>query len=263
MPIRFNYKKDSIKDDHDNLIEGFSFNLGMFKNKLNYLYYFFAKMGFTKTLEYFGFDTDEELFLTSDVPTKDYIKQYYVFSLPGDTFLLARKKSFRKRNLFACSFLIDLVDVLTTNKKSTFDDEFFTTKYWMKTLGKFFTVSNQEYKAEKILISLERIIGEDSIRGHLDDLDDADKEDTYNVLRWMLKNFNTLRFHDNRSLRYKRIQCWEYLIQPLLEFFSFAIYRLNNTRNLTMKTLTGIFNIGPNFLLKRKRKCYWEFWKCC
>jgi hypothetical protein len=36
-----------------------------------------------------------------------------------------------------------------------------------------------------------------------------------------------------------------------LEFFSFAIYRLNNTRNLTMKTLTGIFNIGPNFLLKR------------
>ena len=252
MPIRFSYKKEKLVDINGKVIEENELKLNMFKQQISYLYYYFAKFGFDGTLDFFGIDKDKDLFIAegdeTDSEVESYAKKYLIFKL--NKHLLFAKKSEFLKSPFRTSLLISFVKILCDKKN--FDEEFFTLQYWKKTLGKIFTISNQESKCQKILFSLERITDNEAARKRLDNLSDVEKSDIYHIIMWMLENFEKIRkFHDNKSLEFKRVQCWEYLLQPLLEFFSNATYRINNTRNLTIKTLTGIFNIGPNFLLKR------------
>jgi len=251
MPIRFKYKRVAMADAHDQEFEAHEFELNLFKNSISYLYYFFAKMGLHGTLGYFGYEYGDgaDLLLVEADELEDlsaYKKSiFYSFWLKGDLWLIAKKKTFKTEE--QKSFLYSLVEVL-----SVIGDVEDIEEEWLRVLGSLFTKSanSRVDKARKVLFSLERIL-DDETKRILSEIKPEDKEDTYSIIRWMLREFETHQYQDNVSLRCKRMQCWEYLTNPLLRFFSNATYRILNTRNLTIRTLTGVFNIGPNFLTKR------------
>jgi len=259
MPIRFMYKRLVYYNmANDELQGGCEFKLNLFKQKINYLYYYFAEYGLLDTLEYFGYsysndDEDVDLSIVESEDFEEMIESedpaftdYHWFHCYKKVYIRASKKRFNK-DLFDNSFLFSFINIITDVKKVDDDPEI-----WKRVLGKMFTKSTntQIAKAEKVLFSLRRILDERTKR-LLVDIEPEDKEDIYAMLRWMLKNFSEFQYQDNMNLKHKRVQCWEYLLQPLLRLFSNMSYRILNTRNLSMKTLEKAFNIGPNFLVKR------------
>jgi len=262
MPIRFMYKRLSFSDINENELEQIcDFKLNLFKQKINFLYYFFAEFGIEETVEYMGYtfsnnpEEKADLYILSaeendirEMKESDdpFFTDYYWFNAYKNIYIRARKEKFN-RDLFDKSFLYSFIDIISTVKRTEDDIE-----VWKRVLGKIFTKSTntQIQKAEKVLFSLRRILDERTKR-LLSDIEDYDKEDIYAILRWMLQNFSKFQYQDNMDLVHKRIQCWEYLLQPLLRLFSNASYRILNTRNLSLKTLTSVFNIGSNFLIKK------------
>jgi hypothetical protein len=113
---------------------------------------------------------------------------------------------------------------------------------WRKRLGRHFTQNSNSFeeKAQKILISLERILDRRT-KKNLAHVAAEDKEDVYCILRWMMRDFRELTQIDGMDVRNKRIRVSEYLIHPLLLKFSESTYRLLNSRNLTFRGLLGVF----------------------
>ena len=247
MPIRFKYKKRTFSDFIGEELTATEFNLNLFKHNISFLYYFFAEKGFEETLEFFGYEYGEEGdFFIKELTEKQvsgYSEDYYCFKLKKKNFLLANKESLQCTT--DIDFLYALVNILTSNNKINEPIE-----VWKKLLGSTFSpTSIHEEKAESILFSLRRIF--DNFTKRVLKIDEEDKKDIYTILRWMIVNFEELRYIDTMDLCNKRIQCWEYLTAPLLRYFSNSTYRILNTRNLAMKDLRSIFNINANFLIKR------------
>jgi hypothetical protein len=251
MPIRFEYRKITLKSINGDELEGLDFKLNLFKQKLPFILYFLAKKGLGKTCKYFGLSYNDDLCFYDeneiDVKTmKEHADDHYFFQIGKKYHMMVKKTAINDE--YKKSVIFSLAAVL----KDSFHDKEKDRSCWLKLLGSKFTKNTNtcEEKAEKVLLSLERILDENT-KKILSNIEDKDKKNTYSLIRWMMKTFETNRFQNNMSLGYKRVQCWEYVSQPLLRSFNVSINRILNTRGVTMKTLRSIFNIGPNFLIKR------------
>jgi hypothetical protein len=258
MPIRFKYKKMALTSRAEEEVSFYDFKLQLFKNIIPFAYYFLAEKGVPGTVEYFGLtygDLEDGCDLSLVVATEDEVaeheEEYHAFLLTedysedGHGWLMVRKEVMAKPD--KASFVGSVFQAMW--ESGCFEDG---DEEWKEVLGAIFTKSANAYrdKAENVLFSLRRIL-DDRTRRVLDKVAPEDKEDIYGILRWMITTFEQNRYQDNMDLKYKRIQCWEYLLQPLLQFFSHGTYRIINSKNLGMKQLTGIFNVGPNFIIKR------------
>ncbi len=149
---------------------------------------------------------------------------------------------------FTSDFIISLIE-LFTNEKFRFSAS--STTYWEKKFGAMFTknMNNQAEKAQKLLISFERIL--DSRTKKILDVPEDLKEDIYGVVEWMLSNFSDLIEKDNIHLKNKRLRLVEYIIYPLVSKFSSNTYRnFNDKSKVTFKKLKSLFRIKPGILIK-------------
>lgn len=256
MPMRFKHKKTFIKEysnmEEPEKIHTEEFLLYLFKVAINYLYYFFAKFGYKDTLKFFGFGDEDDIVFHEYNEDEDYSevsethKIFFLNNRKRKFMCLVNKNKFNNDTLY---FIYSLIDIMSKHYN---ENKINDNKYWLKILGAIFTKStnNQIDKANKVLFSLERIMSEESKR-LIDEIPEEDKQDTYTTLRWMIYTYNKNKYIDNMSLDSKRLQCYEYILYPLLKLFSNATTRIMNTRNLTLKTITGVFNIKKNFFIKR------------
>ena len=255
MPIQFIHRQVVLKDINKNELAATEFRLNMFKRKLNVLEYYVAKWGLENAVRYWGYEWDNDLALLSPEyaaevgkPMKDLLDEYaetcYIFKVGKNSFLIANKNSFTDKNAYnflhmICSFLKNcrFPDVV---EHAVYQDRF----------GGIFTKNNTLEKCESVLFSFERILDK-STQKSLSNVPEEDRADTYAVIRYILREFETSRWKDDQSLENKRLQCWEYILNPLLLLLSSSAYRVINTRALTMKILTSIFNFSYMFLIKR------------
>jgi hypothetical protein len=252
MPIRFYYKKEIYEDEKENIFNCFNFKLKLFKAQLNFLSYFFAKFGLYKTIDYFGLEygKNKDICIVKSSPSiinKKHDNEYSYFNIFDNYYLIVKRKILKSSLSHSyCSFIFSLLEILKKNNTIENDPE-----YWKNKLGLEFTSTstNAIEKAEKVLFSLERILDERTKK--FLDAKDEDKEDIYAILRWMINSFEENRYMDPIDLEKKRINCWSYLVLPLLLHFSNKTYQIMNTKNQTIKTFQGIFNISPNFLIKK------------
>jgi hypothetical protein len=250
MPIRFKYKRIQLKDHNKSKISATEFKLSLFKNSINPLYYYLAKMGFEKTIEYFGHSCapggDITILECTDEEVAEMANDYTVFNISGNTWLVAEDSAFQ--NQHDINFLVMLKQVLIEHPKLDNMDDI---NHWCTILGLMFTKSANAVadKTSKVLFSLERILDEQTKR-NMSEVPDEDKTDTYAILRWMIRTFDEHKWMDNMDLSNKRIQVWQFS-QPLLRQFSASTYRIVNTRNLSLKSLTSIFNIKRRTIIKR------------
>ena len=106
-------------------------------------------------------------------------------------------------------------------------------------------------KADKSILSLERILDERT-KKNLRELPPEEKQNTFDVIRHMVWNYEEIHKLDGLDLYTRRIRLYEYLIFPLLIKWSEIAVRILNSRNVDMKRLETVFsNIGAMFLVKR------------
>ena len=225
--------------------------LDLFRNRINILRYFFANRGLNETMKYFGMDEHIIIAEKADVENLNPA-EYRVHEIRGSTglcivadkdWLAADEIETEERSavsFYRTTMIATLVDALDgMQRKYILEDE---VTQWRRRLGRFFTQNSNgfEEKAEKILVSLERILDRRT-RKNLAHVHDSDKVDVYSILRWMMRDYRTLIQADGMDVRNKRIRVAEYLIHPLLLKFSESTYRLLNSKNLTFRGLRAMF----------------------
>jgi hypothetical protein len=246
MPVRFKYKKAKRKTTSGEVIKYRSFTLNIFKYALCPMSYFFAKFGVFETVSYFGLNYGED-FSIIELGRKALQRihedeEFVAFHITGDHYVKLRRSVLEDPGMASVACMI----IAHLEHASSFEDN---PDFWISKLGNVFTKTASSYhdKGMKILFSLERIVNENS-KENLP-IPAEHKLDTYGVLRWMLLRFEEHRRMDSMDLEQKKIQCWEYLLEPLLLHFSKRAYATINTRTMSIKTLKNMFNIREGFLL--------------
>jgi len=237
--------------------EGMLFVLDIFRQKVNVMHYLYAAKGLNGALDFLGATDNLVVVATAEVDA-EAAAEYTIYAAPplrgGKTapLAVAAKKSWLEASgkwgeSLALTVAASLEGVSV--EQATEDDP----KTWRRRLGRLFTQNSNSYedKAGRILVSLERVLDRRTQK-NLDHVAPDDKADVYCILRWMMREYETLSKEDNMDVRNKRIRLSEYLIHPLLMNFSEKTYRLLNSRQVTFKQLQGIFrNVNPYFVVKR------------
>lgn len=248
MGVTIRTRDIEFYDMDDNKYSGVVKVIDLFKNKLNYLLYFFVDRGYKNTMEYFlGKENLDKMHLIledSDEHKNLKNENYVMFNLKNETILAIEKNLFDRY----FKFFTNVIDILSDTELFQITDK----DYWKLEMGKIFSrnKNNYESKANDILISFKRIL-DNSTKSTLR-LKDENKEDIFAIVRWMVRNYDTLIYQDNMDLAYKRIRINEYLCYDLLIKMSNATYRLLNKSEITMKDRQTLFStLTPMYILKK------------
>jgi hypothetical protein len=249
MPIVLREKKESFDDINGESHNILTLELDLFRNKIPYLTYFFAKMGYEETIKYFKLDDIVHIVMKEDLDQleQEELDDNVIFMVTKNIALVVDKTYFYedKNNQI---FVGTILNCFNSRIKV---DKIYETDYWVKKLGGYFTTnnSNKQEKGEGILLSFERILDEWTKR--ILRTEHENKESTYAVVKWMATNYLTLAKQDNMNLANKRVRLYEYLLHPLLIKFSKGTYRVLNNRNAKADKIKTIFsNIPKGFLVK-------------
>lgn len=125
--------------------------------------------------------------------------------------------------------------------------------FWINIMAGFFTKNTDNLKkfdkVKTMLISLNRLI-DDATRKILD-LKDEDKKNTLAIIRYIIRDFETLSKADSRDLDNKRLRLFEYQLFPLRKYFSDQIYRVLNSPTRSKAVLDRRFsNLSPMKIIK-------------
>jgi len=248
MPISVKRKSIEMEDMEGKAYKTSMFFTHLFKQKINLFYYYFAKMGYYKTLEYFG--VDKSIILTENEPESFKSNTIY-FMLNKNLYMKVSKKRFNNDNYFrhCVANIFDILQDRARMKLENVNDEVGT--YWRQRLGAIFTsnTSSQIAKADTVLASFNRIFDnctKKSLR-----IDEEHKQDIYSIIRWIIKNFNSLMKKDNYSLLTKRIRLSEYICSDFCKLLSNSTYRLLNSKNVTLSKKQSLFsNIKRNIITR-------------
>jgi hypothetical protein len=172
------------------------------------------------------------------------------------TFVSVDTEALENKDTNLLSVLGSLADIKADKKKRiVFNyDDLISPWFWIDKLSIFFTKNSDPIKKfEKIktmLISLDRLM--DDATKKILNLPKEDKKTTLNIIRYMLRNFETLSTDDNQDLDNKRIRIYEYMLYPLRKYFSDHIYRVLNSTTRSANILQRIFsNLNPMYIIKQ------------
>ena len=218
--------------------------------------YIFAKFGFYGGLRFFGLEG--AIYLTRNDPNNP---DMYTFRIHDHAFL-STPKYLLDRNVLLQSVVITLCGSIIEGIDF---EEYFTDLYWLRSLGAEFSGGGAERmiaiydpeddstpdtldKGISILDSFESIYDistRDSIK-----LPMEDKETTYHILRWIMREFNALRMKDNLDIRWKRIRFAEYIASLYAFKIARGIYRVSDmNKKATIMSIRKAIRTDPNYLL--------------
>lgn len=218
--------------------------------------YIFAKFGFYGALKFMGLEG--AIYLTETDPNNP---EMYTFKIHDGAYL-STPKYLLDRNQMLQSVVVTLCGAIVPGVAF---QEYFTENYWVRSLGADFSGGGNERlaavydeddnvtpdtleKGYSILDSFESIYDistRESIRLPLED-----KETTYHVIRWIMREFNALRIKDNLDLGCKRIRFAEYIASLYAFKIARGIYRVSDmNKKASIVSLKKAIRTDPNYLL--------------
>ena len=218
--------------------------------------YIFAKFGFYGALRFMGLEG--AIYLTETDPNNP---EMYTFKIHDGAYL-STPKYLLDRNQMLQSVVVTLCGAIVPGVAF---QEYFTENYWVRSLGADFSGGGNERlaavydeddnvtpdtleKGYSILDSFESIYDistRESIRLPLED-----KETTYHVIRWIMREFNALRIKDNLDLGCKRIRFAEYIASIYAFKIARGIYRVSDmNKKASIVSLKKAIRTDPNYLL--------------
>ena len=249
MPLGVRHKILKIEAESGQEYTGKIFLLDFFKTKSNninafknFFIYFFIKYGFEETMRLMGLEDDVFVMNESEFEPDD---TYEYFQVHKSLCLIANKERLQNDVNFL-NLVVSLHSVLENVKKFASLDN---ADFWRRKILTSPTAKLE--KADKAIMSLERLLDERT-KKNLREIPDEGKQSTFDVLRYMVWNYEELHQLDSLNIYTRRLRLYEYLIFPLLMKWSEIAVRILNSRNIDMKRLEQVFtNIGAMFLIKR------------
>ena len=250
MPLGVRHKSMTIEAESGNEYTGKVFVLDFFKTKSNninsfknFFVYFFIKYGFDETMRLMGLEDEVCVFDGKGVDTSD--EDYEYFAVHENVMVAVLRERMQEDENFR-NIIVSLCNALEATKKiSNLENK----DFWKRRILTSPTAKLD--KADKSIASLERILDERT-KKNLREIPEGEKDSTFDVVRYMVWNYEAIHRMDGLDIYTRRIRLYEYLIFPLLIKWSEIAVRILNSRNVDMKRLETVFsNIGAMFLVKR------------
>lgn len=219
--------------------------------------YILAKYGYYDGLRFMGFDSNS-VFLTDHDPRNPNI---YTFKAATGVYVNS-PKYLMDRNVLLQSVVITLCGSIAEGVPMRY---LTTDEYWLRCLGIEFnglsvdkladvysgadkTITDPLDKGYSILDSFESIY--DITTRNSIKLPMEDKETTYHVLRWIMREFNALRMKNNLDIRYKKIRFAEYIASIYAMKIARGIYRISDmNKKATVGGIKKCIRTDPCYLL--------------
>lgn len=217
--------------------------------------YILAKYGYYGGLEFLGLESC--IFITRTDPCN---QDMYTFKVSDGIFISTPKYLF-DNNICLQSVIVTLINSIVPNMQfeSIFDD-----LYWVRSLGSEFSggmdrltdfmmdeegdIPDVLDKGYSILDSFENIYDistKNAIR-----LPDSEKETTYHLIRWIMREFNALRMKDNLDISCKKIRFAEYIASLYAFKIARGIYIVSDmNKKASIINIRKAIRTDPSFLL--------------
>lgn len=218
--------------------------------------YIFAKFGYYGAIKFLGLEG--AIYLTRNDPNNE---DMYTFKVHDEAYI-STPKFLLDKNVLLQSVVVTLYNSIVEGVpfESIFDN-----LYWVRSLGAEFSGGGNERltaiydeeddmtpdtldKGYSILDSFESIYDistRESIR-----LPMEEKETTYHILRWIMREFNALRIKDNLDIGCKRIRFAEYIASLYAFKIARGIYRVSDmNKKASIMSIRKAIRTDPNYLL--------------
>lgn len=242
MPIFLTRRSCTKKDTEGVEYTRAIYTTKVFKNDVNIMYFYFAKIGFDNTLKYLM--VERYMSLTNKVTdTEEYI--YFKIS---DKFYLKVIRRVFESSAYVSSVAFMILAIC--NSKVNADN--IDSKYmWLEKIGGIFSISTNQYeKGKNILIFLDRMLDE-TTKSTLR-IDEIHKKSMYSILRWQLQNFNELKKKDNMDMANKRLRDSEYIASLLNQELSRRLLpAINSGRKLSKEKIKDVFKFPGEILISQ------------
>lgn len=236
MSIRiFRSFRDMVDVGTKQTIKVIEYNSIIFNNICNAMYYLLAHFGLYGLSDFLGVDC-------VTVGNAPYLHDDYLNFEKHGIYITCPKVCFQDPIVQSlCATLYSGI-----SKDATVND-LFNIRYWLKNLGQVFKNSSID-KGLFVLDSVDGIY--DLITKNDLHLPDEFKDNIYDILTWLIKEFSNLRAKDNVDVRTKRIRLYDYIAQAYGMKLNVGMHRISDMgRKVTLKKVIQAIYTQPMFIL--------------
>ena len=206
--------------------------------------YLLAKFGFYGVQHFLGINGWINI---SDKPSED--NNFYSFMRHNNLYINVPKLLFNNDTLVQSL----VYSIYKSTSKNTTPEECYQNEFWLKALASRFN-NDTAAKGSSVLDSIEHIY-DISTKKNLR-LPEDQKKDIFDILKWIMGNFNALKNKDNTDISTKRIRCAEYIAALYAMKLTRAIYHLSDIGKRTeLKNVRRAINIKPMYLISEIQRC--------
>lgn len=240
MPIFLTRKPFTKKDT-----EGYEYtcpiySTKVFKNDITIMYFYFAKIGLTKSLRYFSVNH----YIGVSNEKKD--TEHFIYFQISQGFYLKVKRNAFNDSQYIRSVAFMILNVCNSKVNINNMD---CRQLWIEKIGNIFSVSTNHYeKGKNILVFFDRMLDE-TTKSNLR-IDPKYKKSMYSILLYMFQNFNELKKKDNMDMENKRLRDSEYIASLLNKELSKRILPVvNSGKKLTREKIKDVFKFSGEILI--------------
>ena len=246
MPITCKRKSKVIYDVDRNPYTVPIYFTNIFKNEINMLLLFFAKMGFLESLIYLSVDK----VITLSTTLGDDLDRYVYFKISQDTFIKVNKFAFDE-----CVEVRSIVGMLldSVNNRATIEN-IVDKNFWLEKLGHQPNIQQPAFKrakAKNLLLSVDRMM--DMTTRRVLNISADHKDSMYSALRWMFMNYNDLKSKRIMDITNKRLRDNEYIASLMTRELSNTLYRImskvRKPQSRNLNTLEELFSFRGDILI--------------
>ena len=246
MPIVLKRKSKVIHDVDRNPFTIPVYSTAIFKNEINMMLLFFAKMGFKEGLMYLSMDKVISLTTSLD----DDLDKYVYFKISQEAFVKVNRFAFDESTEVksVAGMILDAV-----NNRATVKD-MLDTNFWLEKLGHQPNIQQPNFKrakARNLLLSVDRMM--DMTTRRVLNIAADHKDSMYSALRWMFMNYNELKSKRIMDITNKRLRDNEYIASLMTRELSNTLYRImskvRKPQSRSLNTLEELFSFRGDILI--------------
>lgn len=246
MPIPLKRKVKHIYDVDRNPFTVPIYSTTIFKNEINMMLLFFAKMGFIESLMYLSVDR----VITVTESLGEDLDSYIYFKVNQNLFIRANRFAFDE-SAEVRSIVGMMMDCMNNRTLIT---EVVDNNFWLEKLGNQQNIQQPAFKrakARNLLLSADRMM--DMTTRRVLNIAPDHKDSMYSALRWMFMNYNDLKSKQIMDITNKRLRDNEYIASLMTTELSRSLYRImskvRKPQSRSLNTLEELFSFRGDILI--------------
>ena len=249
MPIPLKRKVKHIHDIDRNQFTVPIYSTTIFKNEINMMLLFFAKMGFLESLRYLGID--KAITMTESF-NQDELDYYIYFKINQNLFIRVNRFAFDES--MEIRSVVGMMMECMNNRTMIFD--VVNINFWLEKLGYQPNTQQPKFKrdrAKNLLMSADRMM--DMTTRRVLNISPEYKDSMYSVLKWLFLNYNDLKSKQIMDITNKRLRDNEYISSLMTKELSEKLNRVMSAvrrpQSRNLNTLEEIFSFRGDILINK------------